>query len=164
MVWEYIFVACVAAALGGLIGWLFAGRQSGAIAADRDQYLTQFKAAIADLAQAEESRESAEIRCAGLMAERDARDAAHAQQVAMLQSAREGFTAQFQDVGAKLLDQMQGRFLDNASARFKASGAGTARTALTTMGAELSASEALPDIRSRWISWRVMLRRRAASA
>jgi DNA recombination protein RmuC len=121
-----IIVAIVALTLGGLIGWLFAGRQSGALAAERDSYSERFRAAITDLAQAEEGRESAEKQLAGLMAEREARDAAHVQQLSLLQQARDGFAVQFQDVSAKLLERMQGQFMENASARFKASEAESA--------------------------------------
>ncbi len=123
---EYILIACVAMALGGLIGWLFAGRESGALVAERDHLRTQFNAAITDLAAAEEAKADGDIRLATMAAERSAKEAAFAQQIETLAAARDGFTAQFQQVSATLLEQMQGRFLENASARFKASEAESA--------------------------------------
>ncbi|RYD39547.1 MAG: DNA recombination protein RmuC, partial [Sphingomonadales bacterium] len=41
-----LVVALVALAIGGLIGWLFAGRQSGALKAERDGLSERFKVAV----------------------------------------------------------------------------------------------------------------------
>ena len=40
-----LLVALVALAIGGLIGWLFAGRQAGGLKAERDGLAERFKAA-----------------------------------------------------------------------------------------------------------------------
>jgi DNA recombination protein RmuC len=110
-----------ALAIGGLIGWLFAGRQSAGLAAerdavkaDRDGHLDRFKRMAVDLEAAVLEREKSAVALATLTAERDA-------QVAALTEARDALAAQFQEVGAKLLDRAQAQFLEAAGARFQAS-------------------------------------------
>jgi DNA recombination protein RmuC len=116
-----ILCALVGLGLGGLIGWLFAARQSGALAAqrdalqaDRDEQLERFRAAARDLEAMDQEREASALKLATLTAERDA-------QVAALTEARDALAAQFQEVGAKLLDRAQAQFLEVAGARFQAS-------------------------------------------
>ena len=45
-----LIVGVVALLLGGLIGWLLAGRQAGALKAERDGLSERFRAAVTDLA------------------------------------------------------------------------------------------------------------------
>lgn len=114
-------VGLVALVLGGLIGWLVAGRQGAAlvaerdaIRADRDEQFARFKQAAVDLEAMDREREAIALRLATLTAERDA-------QIAALTEARDALAAQFQEVGAKLLDRAQAQFLETAGARMKAS-------------------------------------------
>ncbi|MCU0729855.1 MAG: DNA recombination protein RmuC, partial [Sphingopyxis sp.] len=123
-----IITIIVAVALGGALGWLFAARQSGALTAerdalrrDRDEQLERFKAAARDLEQADREREASAVSLAALRAEREADARAHAAQVEALIAARDSLSAQFQDVGAKLLERAQEQFLHTANARFRES-------------------------------------------
>ncbi len=114
-------VAVIAFVLGGLIGWLVGGRQGAALAverdtlkSDRDEQLGRFKQAAVDLEAMDREREAGALKLATLTAERDA-------QIAALTEARDALAAQFQEVGAKLLDRAQAQFLETAGARFQAS-------------------------------------------
>jgi DNA recombination protein RmuC len=116
-----LVVALVALALGGLIGWLFAGRQAGALKAERDGLAERFKVAVTDLAAEAEARKAADIQLAALLSEQRARDAAHDAQIAQLKDAQAALTAQFREVGQAMLDGAQKAFLERAEARFKES-------------------------------------------
>ena len=116
-----LLVALVALAIGGLIGWLFAGRQSGALKAERDGLAERFKIAVTDLAAEAEARKAADIQLASLLSEQRARDAAHDAQIAQLKDAQAALTSQFREVGQVMLDSAQKAFLERAEARFKES-------------------------------------------
>ncbi|MDK2761764.1 MAG: DNA recombination protein RmuC [Sphingopyxis sp.] len=116
-----LVVALAALALGVLIGWLFAGRQSGILKAERDGLSDRFKVAITDLATEAEARKGADIQLASLVSEQRARDAAHDAQIAQLKDAQAALTAQFREVGQVMLDGAQKAFLDRAEARFRES-------------------------------------------
>lgn len=116
-----LLVALVALAIGGLIGWLFAGRQAGGLKAERDGLAERFKSAVTDLAAEAEARKAADIQLASLLSEQRARDAAHDAQIAQLKDAQAALTAQFREVGQVMLDGAQKAFLERAEARFKES-------------------------------------------
>lgn len=116
-----LIVALAALAIGVLVGWLFAGRQSGALKAERDGLADRFKSAVTDLAAETEARKAADIQLAALLAEQKARDAAHDAQIAQLTQAQAALTAQFREVGQVMLGEAQKAFLDRAEARFKES-------------------------------------------
>lgn len=114
-------IAFVALCLGGLIGWLFAGRQAGALKAERDGLSERFKAAVTDLAAEAEARKAADLKLSALLAEQRARDEAHEAQVAQLRDAQAALTAQFREVGQAMLGEAQKAFLERAEQRFKQS-------------------------------------------
>ena len=116
-----LIVALVALAIGALIGWLFAGRQSGGLQAERDGLAERFRSAVTDLAAEAEARKAADIRLAALLSEQKARDAAHDAQIAQLKDAQAALTAQFREVGQAMLGEAQKAFLERAEARFKES-------------------------------------------
>ncbi|KQZ64272.1 recombinase RmuC [Sphingopyxis sp. Root1497] len=120
-----LLVALVALILGGLIGWLFAGRQAGALKAERDGLSERFRIAVTDLAAEAEARKAADLQLAGLVSEQRARDVAHDAQIAQLKDAQVALTAQFREVGQAMLDGAQKTFLERADARFKESEATT---------------------------------------
>lgn len=115
MTTELILIALAALALGGIVGWLIAGRGVGALRAERDLHLESFKRAIRDLEEAVSQREAARLEIAGLKAEHAAFDA----RMAELREAKEAMAAQFADVGNKLLAEAQNQFLERADQRFK---------------------------------------------
>lgn len=112
-----LLVAVIALAIGGLIGWLFAGRQAGGLKAERDGLAERFKAAVTDLAAEADARKAADIQLAGLLSEQKAHDA----QIAQLKDAQAALTAQFREVGQVMLGEAQKAFLERAEARFKES-------------------------------------------
>ena len=123
-----ILVSFVVFVVGALIGWLWAGRQSAALAAardaivgERDALSARFKAAIVDLESESRARQSAELRLATLEAERGAREVALGEQIAQLKDAQAALTIQFREVGQAMLDTAQKSFLERAEARFKES-------------------------------------------
>ena len=114
--------------LGTLIGWLLAGRNAGRLRTDwelakaeTERLQADFRAAIADLEKALVERDEARISVSALTAEQKAKDEAHAAQIKALQDAKEVLSAQFSEVGGKILDAAQKQFLERADARFKQS-------------------------------------------
>jgi DNA recombination protein RmuC len=123
-----IIVSIIALVVGGLVGWLWAGRQTGALAAqvkalaaDRDEQLARFKTAIIDLESESRTRQTTELRLATIEAERGAREVALGEQIVLLQQAQAALTIQFREVGQSMLDTAQKTFLERAEARFKES-------------------------------------------
>jgi DNA recombination protein RmuC len=116
-----LIVGVIALLLGSLIGWLLAGRQAGALTAERDGLAERFKAAVTDLAAEAEARKAADLQLSALLAEQKARDAAHDAQIAQLQGAQAALTAQFREVGQAMLGEAQKAFLERAEERFRQS-------------------------------------------
>ncbi|MBA3942353.1 MAG: DNA recombination protein RmuC, partial [Sphingopyxis sp.] len=116
-----LLVALAALAVGALIGWLFAGRQAGALKAERDGLSERFKAAVTDLAAEAEARKAADLKLAALIAEQRARDEAHDAQIAQLKDAQGALAAQFREVGQAMLGEAQKAFLERADQRFRQS-------------------------------------------
>lgn len=131
-----LLVAMLAAgALGCFAGWLGWGRGLAALKAERDDLREKFGRAITELAGAEErarhaaslqaalevardEREAARIESQGLRAEAQAREAAFEQRLTELREAKEALSAQFSEIGGKLLAEAQGQFLNRANQRF----------------------------------------------
>ena len=116
-----LVIAVAALCHGGLIGWLLAGRQAGALKAERDGLSERFKAAVTDLAAEAEARKAADLKLASLLAEQRAREEAHEAQIAQLRDAQTALTAQFREVGQVMLGEAQKAFLERAEQRFKQS-------------------------------------------
>ncbi len=116
-----LIVALVALAIGALIGWLFAGREAGALKAERDGLSERFRAAVTDLAGEAEARKAADIQLSALLAAQKEKDAAHDAQIRQLQDAQAALTAQFREVGQAMLGEAQKVFLERAEARFRES-------------------------------------------
>ena len=120
-----LLVALITLLLGGVIGWLFAGRQAGALRAERDGLSDRFKTAVTDLAKEAEARASADRQLAAMLAAQEERDRAHDAQIAQLRDAQASLTAQFREVGQAMLGDAQKAFLERADARFRESEATT---------------------------------------
>lgn len=130
-----VIVLVLAALLIGLAaGWWLAGRGVAALRAERDARLDEFKKAIVDLAGAEERAKAADALRQELAAIRDDRDASRAQiarleaeargfdaRLTELREAKDALSAQFGQVGQKLLAEAQDRFLQRANERFRES-------------------------------------------
>jgi DNA recombination protein RmuC len=103
---------------GLAVGWLLAGRSGGTIRSERDVARSErdkaqgdFRAAIVDLEAAVAERDQARLDLAALIAEQKVRDQAYAAQIQALQEAKDALSAQFSEVGGKLLDSAQKQFL-----------------------------------------------------
>ncbi|RJF91414.1 DNA recombination protein RmuC [Sphingomonas cavernae] len=135
-----VMVAIVVALLAGLaLGWFLGGRGTATVRSERDHHLDNFRKAITDLAGAEErakavpqlqqaladvsaGRETARTELAALRAERTAREQALQDQIKALLEAKDALSAQFSEVGQKLLSEAQRQFLDRADQRFHQAG------------------------------------------
>lgn len=121
------------------LGWLLGSRQAAAFRRERDDRLEDFRKAITDLAAAEERaravpalsgqleearRQCAEAqqRCASLTSSQEERERAFEDRLTELREAREALSAQFSDIGGKLLGEAQKAFLERADARFNQAG------------------------------------------
>jgi DNA recombination protein RmuC len=116
-----VLIAALVLLAGGLIGWLVGGRSASALKAERDFHLDNFKKAITDLEGAVRERDSVKIDHASLLSEQRAREAGFEERLAELREAKDALTAQFSEIGGRLLGEAQTAFLERAEARFKQS-------------------------------------------
>jgi DNA recombination protein RmuC len=134
-----LIVMAAAALLGLAAGWLGWGRGAASLRTERDELREKFGRAITELAAAEErarradalqaqlddtraDREAARIELQGVRAEAQAREAAFEQRLTELREAREALSAQFSEIGQKLLGDAQRQFLERADQRFHQAG------------------------------------------
>jgi DNA recombination protein RmuC len=131
-----VLIVVVLAMLGGAgLGWFLGNRSAASFRAERDQRLDDFRRAIADLAAAEERAKqvpelaakldemrsqcaAAQQECARLSAGQDEREKAFEARLKELTEARAALSAQFSEIGGKLLGEAQKQFLERADARF----------------------------------------------
>lgn len=114
---SFIFACFFAFLAGGLIGWLLGGRGAGALKAERDLHLENFKAAIRDLEAVIGERDTAKLDVVKLRAEHDAFET----RLTELREAKDALSAQFAEVGNRLLGEAQRQFLERAEQRFRQS-------------------------------------------
>ncbi len=111
------FICFVVLLAGGLIGWLVGGRGAPALKTERDLHQANFRQAIIDLEGVVRERDTARLDMARLEAEAAGFDA----RMAEARAAKEALSAQFSEVGGKLLESAQRQFLERADERFKQS-------------------------------------------
>jgi DNA recombination protein RmuC len=116
-----LLMGVVVAFLGSLIGWLLGGRGAGALRVERDLHFDNFKKAISDLEATVRERDGARTALAGLEAQSSAREQSFEAQLVGLREAKDALTAQFSEIGGKILGDAQKAFLDRAEQRFKQS-------------------------------------------
>lgn len=121
MTFEMVVVAIAALALGALIAWLFTSRQVAALRVHADQ--SELHRSM--LAAVTKERDDALRTHAEHRAGSEARETAFQARLDEMAAARESLSAQFSEVGAKLLETAQRQFLDRADERFKQSEATT---------------------------------------
>ena len=111
-----IVLIVVAALLGGLaLGWILGGRVGRAGA----ETTTQLRAMLNEVV---EERNGAKDRLARLEASGEERERGFDEQVRMLSEAKELLSAQFGEIGQKLLGEAQQAFLQRADERFHQAG------------------------------------------
>lgn len=123
-----ILLVILALAAGAAAGWFFGARQAALYRKERDDRTEDFRKAISDLADlqsklddARQACADAKTECARLSAGQEERDRAFEARLQEMKDAREAFSAQFSEIGGKLLSDAQKQFLDRAEARFKQS-------------------------------------------
>ena len=131
-----ILIACVALVVGLLLGWLSASRASAALKAERDRLDERSRAADTARATAEERASAAPLLRTTLEAVTRERDTALrelASERAMaaereqnisarmreVREDRDALSAQFSEIGGKLLGEAQKAFLERADQRFQ---------------------------------------------
>ncbi|HEY0628538.1 MAG TPA: DNA recombination protein RmuC [Sphingomicrobium sp.] len=112
-----IVVALVALALGALIGWLFAGRET----AGAKQTVESLRFQLDEVVKERDTNRSAAQELAAFRAAQEERERAFEEKIAELTRAREELSAQFAEVGGKLLESAQKQFLERADQRFRQS-------------------------------------------
>ncbi|HEX8483496.1 MAG TPA: DNA recombination protein RmuC [Allosphingosinicella sp.] len=116
-------------AIGAAAGWFLGGRHAALYRKERDDRTEDFRKAIADLAgmqeKLDEARQAcadARAECAGLSAAREAQERSFQERLAEIKDAREALSAQFSEIGGRLLGEAQKNFLERADARFNQAG------------------------------------------
>jgi DNA recombination protein RmuC len=124
-----ILFVILALAIGAGAGWFAGSRQAALYRKERDDRTEDFKKAIIDLAgmqeKLDEARQAcadARAECAGLSAAREAQERSFQERLAEIKDAREALSAQFSEIGSRLLTEAQKNFLERADARFNQAG------------------------------------------
>jgi DNA recombination protein RmuC len=124
-----ILFVILALALGAAAGWFLGARQAALYRKERDDRTEDFRKAITDLAgmqaKLDEARQAcadARTECARLSAGQEERERAFEARLTELRESREALSAQFSEIGGKLLGEAQKQFLERADARFNQAG------------------------------------------
>jgi DNA recombination protein RmuC len=124
-----ILFVILALAAGAAAGWFLGSRQAAVYRRERDDRTEDFRKAITDLAgmqeKLDEARQAcadARAECAGLSAAREAQERNFQERLAEIRDAREALSAQFSEIGGRLLTEAQKNFLERADARFNQAG------------------------------------------
>jgi len=112
-----IIVGLVALALGALIGWLFASRES----AGAKQTVQSLRAQLDEVVRERDLNRDAATRLAALEASQLEREKGFEARIQELVEAKEALSAQFAEISSKLLAEAQETFLKRADQRFRQS-------------------------------------------
>lgn len=109
--------------VGGLaFGWYAGSRKGVAALAAAEERAKQVPGLQAQLDEVRRACGEAQTECARLNAAQEERERAFEARLAELKEARETMSAQFSEIGGKLLGEAQKHFLDRADARFNQAG------------------------------------------
>jgi DNA recombination protein RmuC len=111
-----IIVAVIGVALGGLIGWLYAGREAAAAKQTTETLRLQLDGVARERDEARSSFETTARELAALQA--DARN--FEQRMKDLAESKDALIAQFREIGDQLLEKAHKDFLEKAGERFTA--------------------------------------------
>jgi DNA recombination protein RmuC len=103
--------------VGGVIGWLWASRES----AGAKQTIENLRLQLDEVVKERDANRSAVSELAALKAAQDEREKAFDERLKEVIEAKEALAAQFAEVGGKLLETAQKQFLDRADDRFRQS-------------------------------------------
>jgi DNA recombination protein RmuC len=107
----------VALAIGALIGWLIGSRDG----VGAKQTVDSLRLQLHEVVKERDSNRGAAQELAAVKAAQSERERAFEERLAELTAAREALSAQFAEVGGKLLEGAQKQFLDRADQRFRQS-------------------------------------------
>lgn len=119
-------IVMAAVVIGATLGWLASARAAAPLRAENTRLRGEGEAVAKDLRTAldgvRDERDAAQRELAGLKASAEERDRAFEARLTELREAKEALTAQFSEVGAKMLGEAQKQFLERADARFNQAG------------------------------------------
>lgn len=113
-----VLIAVIALGLGVLIGWL-AGSRAGAGGA---QVIDSLRLQLDAVTEERDANRSAASELAAFRAAQEERERAFDEQLKIMREAKESLSAQFAEIGGKLLGEAQDQFLKRADARFNQAG------------------------------------------
>jgi DNA recombination protein RmuC len=113
-----IITGLIALGLGALIGWLLASRE----AAGARQTVENLRLQLDEVVKERDVNRTAGSELAALKAAQEEREWAFEARLAELKEAKDALSAQFSEIGGKLLSEAQKAFLDRADARFQQAG------------------------------------------
>src|SRR5688572_22921304 len=109
-----ILIAVIAVGLGALIGWLVGSRA----AASAKQVIDSLRLQLDGVTKERDDNRSAASELAVLRAAQDERERSFQQQLEALREAKESLSAQFHEIGGKLLGEARKAFLEQAGEKF----------------------------------------------
>ena len=112
-----IATVILALAMGGLIGWLVGSRAGAA----SKQVTENLRLQLNEVIKERDANRTAAQELAAVKAAQEERERAFEDRIAELTAAREALSAQFAEVGGKLLEGAQKQFLERADQRFRQS-------------------------------------------
>lgn len=104
--------------VGGVIAWLWASRE----AAGAKQTVENLRLQLDEVVKERDAARSAVSELAALKAAQAERDRGFEARMAELKEAKDALSAQFSEIGGKLLNEAQKAFLERADARFEQAG------------------------------------------
>jgi len=121
-----ILAVFLALLLGGALGWFLSGKTQGAQLDAAHETTTSLRLQLNEVQKerdaAKSERESLATELVANKAAQQERDKAQDEKIAELQKARGELSAQFAEVGNKLLEEAQDKFLKRADAKFDEAG------------------------------------------
>jgi len=119
---SFVVIALVLLAAGLGAGWLLGSRRSLAELAIANERARQLPELHAQLEAVRNNCAEAQTECARLNAAQAEREKAFEERLTELRESREALSAQFSEIGGKLLGEAQKHFLERADARFNQAG------------------------------------------
>jgi DNA recombination protein RmuC len=104
----------IALVVGGVIGWLWASRET----AGARQTVDNLRLQLDEVVKERDANRSAANDLAALRGAQEEREKAFEQQLAALKEAKESLSAQFHEIGSKFLGEARKQFLEQAEGRF----------------------------------------------
>lgn len=114
---ELVALVVAALAIGILIGWLAGNRQG----AGARQTVENLRIQLDEVVKERDANRGAAQELAAAKAAQEVRERGYEERLAELTAAREALSAQFAEVGGKLLEGAQKQFLERADQRFRQS-------------------------------------------